>query len=207
MKKRKWLVVFLALFFLIIGVFNFSVYHGSGIRNLYVRVVIDEDYLMQNPHWRISLPKIMDNVKEFYEKEFKISLLSAGAVAIKSQREEASMEEFALYDSDKNDIIIGFTGRNLADYYKTADAGSDNFIVLITNKYPPSGQAQLVKHEVAHLFSAFHSDGTIMDKWSENFAMSNEPALKNFDDFNKLIIKSNKYRNFAVRKFFYRILY
>ncbi|MEK7147220.1 MAG: hypothetical protein AAB772_03130 [Patescibacteria group bacterium] len=187
---------------------NFSAFNLSGNRSLYALIVIDADYIKQNPHWKIFLPNILDETKRFYEEEFQISLKSAGLIPILSQKDDASMKEFALYDISKNDIIIGFTGRKLPKSNNTPVYGyANSFIVLITNQFPPTDQTKILKHELAHLFSAGHKSGTIMDKKAENFLQDENPDYKKFNSWNKTIIKFNKYRNFKIIKLFYRIYY
>lgn len=215
MKIWKKRVIFLAgifLIFLMIGaVINFSAYNSSGERDLYVQIAIDRDYVAKDPHLGFRIPKMLDNVSEFYWQEFKIRLIMPrleNYTLFKSKSELAGMKEldFLSKSFPEGDIIIGFTGRKLPKpKQKPVYADADSFMVLITNQYPPSGQIQLIKHEVAHLFSAKHQFGTIMDKTPENFVMSDDPAMQNFSDFNKTIIKFNKYRNFTIIKLFYRI--
>lgn len=213
---KKWgklAIIFSAIILLIIYAFNFSAYNFSEERNLYIQIAIDQNYIDQNPHWGFIVPEMLENVSEFYWQEFKIRLIwPENYILFKSKNELAGFEEldFLSKSVPESDLIIGFTGRKLPkSNNKPVYAESDFFMISITNQYPPSGQTQLVKHEIAHLFLFFvlgHQSGTLMDKTLENFVMSNDPAMQNFNNFHKTLIRFNQYRNFKIIKLFYRLI-
>ena len=200
MRRSNRLNVTLILWF-VIYVILFSRYDFTGWRYLYVRVLVDNEYTESIPDWQETIPQVIEETSEFYEVRFRIKLVPVSIDAYKSEKPRAHYEELIQQDrNDGSEILIGFTGRELInDSGSLSDGITKFFTIQITSQYQNrANQADLLKHELGHLFWAFHQGNSIMDHYGSIRG-------KEFDNLNWVMVQTFKYRNFGFSKLVYKI--
>ncbi len=200
LSKQKSLSALLVCWFVLYVIF-FSRFDFTGWRYLYVRVLVDDEYAENMPDWPERLLKMVEETSDFYEARFRIKLVITSMGNFKTSKPKADYKELiGSDDNDGNDVLIGFTGREIAtETGYGADGIAHFYTVLITDHYQnAAAQTDTLKHEIGHLFLAFHRAGTIMDA-------GGSLHQKEFDNVNWLIVQSSKYQNFGFRKLVYLI--
>lgn len=200
MRRSNRLSVTLILWF-IIYLILFSRYDFTGWRYLYVRILVDDEYTQSVPDWEERISQIIEETSNFYEVRFRIKLVPVSFDFFKARGPKAHYEELIQHDrNDGSEILIGFTGRELiTDSGSLSDGITKFFTIQITSQYQNrANQADLLKHELGHLFFAFHRNNSIMDHYGSIIG-------KEFDNLNWLMVQTFKYRNFGFSKLFYKI--
>lgn len=182
-------IIIILLF--ILYLFQFSHYDFSDWRYVHVRVLIDNEYTNSNKNWPTDVPSIIKKTSVFFEERFKIKLIITSWGTLITMNRSPNFNEVALSDkNDGNDVLIGFSGRDIP--FNQAEHMYSMILINGANQ-TQENQIESLKHEVAHLFLARHNPAT------------SDITDKDFDGFNKFVIRFNKYQNFQIGKILYGI--
>lgn len=173
-------------------------------RTVYLKVVFDGQYVKNqfndinrdenSKEIEERLKKVIIGVSDIYEKEFDIKLEIRTIEFWSAKDTKTSIYELKNdFKIGEEDIVAGFTGRQIGKDNTTSGRACFNYI-LVNRQISLQGESLITAHEIGHLFGGMHFSAMFSKKSLMKKDVSGiEPF---FDELNRVMIYFLKYHDF-----------